>query len=445
MRKRLARLTLRRLPAISAAAGALALALGGMLSCGEPDAPPPASPAPPAAASEASESPAPAAPVPEGLVAGSDAAVAAPLARADALQQEATDAVRRALADYPDDASLVVLLGSAHLAAGNSTEAKACWQEAVRRRPDLASAYDALAAVATAEGDLHGAADLWQKAVAADPRRADIRERLARVLIDIARPAEAVAALIAAPPAPAPAAEGRFLLGQAYLALGDAEKARQACEAAIEVDPRHTRAYYGLATALARLGQTEKARACRETFERMKAEELRTLRAMTDDASTDLAALGRRVSQILVGVANVYAGRARPEKAEPLWQRAAAVDPIDTESRLRLAMLYAQTGRLAAAEAAFREVVRLAPARSWGYQGLAQVCMAMPGRLAEARAHAETAARLDPVAPNYALLGEICRRAGDAAGARAAFGRAVELDPGNAGYRGRYESLKGRE
>ena len=45
MRKRLAHLTLRRLPAISAAAGALALSLGGMLSCGEPDALPPASPA----------------------------------------------------------------------------------------------------------------------------------------------------------------------------------------------------------------------------------------------------------------------------------------------------------------------------------------------------------------------------------------------------------------
>ncbi|MBE3070465.1 MAG: tetratricopeptide repeat protein [Planctomycetes bacterium] len=439
MRRRLARLVFRHFLAACATAAALGLVLGGALSCTDAD---PLTPAPPAAGAPMSEALDPAAPVPEGPAAG---AAGTPLARADGLKQEALGAVRQALADYPDDPSLGVLLGSAHLAAGNSVEANACWQEAVRRHPNLASAYDAMAAVATAEGNLADAAALWRQAVAADPARADMRERLARVLIDVGRPAEAVTALADAPPSAAPSAEGHFLLGQAYLALGDAEKARQACEAAIQADPRHARAHYGLATALARIGQVEKARLCRATFERMKADELRTVRGMTDDAATDLAALGRRVAQILAGVAGVYAGHGRSEKAEPLWQRAAAVDAIDTDSRLRLAMLYAQTGRLAAAEAAFRDVVRLAPERSWGYQGLAQICMATPARLAEARAHAEAAARLDPVAPNYALLGEVCRRAGDAAGARAAFGRAAELDPANADYRRKYESLKGRE
>lgn len=435
-----------------------------------------------ASAQEPAKSPAPA-PVPESREPASPPERPAPNSEspdaphpaAEALKQEAFDVTRRLAATFPDDPATLVVTGNVHLMAGDSVEARRCWEEALRRNPRFACAYNCLALVATAEGDCAKAATLWRQALEIAPNMPDVRERLARVLIDLGKPQDAVAVLDQGPQKSTRKAESHFLLGQAYLELKDYEKARPCYEAAIQADPKHTRSYYGLATVVARVGQPEKAEACRKKFHELKTADLEAVRAIKDDASTDLAVMRRRMAEALVGAAAVYDAHGHLPKAEPLWRRAAALDPRNTESRLQLALVYQRTGKgpdslhlyrqlleiepgnplyhtyagalcvqlgqLAAAEAAFENVVRLAPQRSWGYQGLAQIYLGTNRRLSEAKAHAETAVRLDPVAPNYDILGEVCRATGDRAGALAAFRRAAELEPENPKYRQKCEAL----
>ncbi len=63
-------------------------------------------------------------------------------------------------------------------------------------------------------------------------------------------------------------------------------------------------------------------------------------------------------------------------------------------------------------------------------------------RLDEARSLAETAARLEPSAANFRLLGEACDKNGDRQAALSAMERAIALEPANPQYRRIYEVLK---
>jgi tetratricopeptide (TPR) repeat protein len=269
-----------------------------------------------------------------------------------------------------------------------------------------------------------------------------------------------------------------FVLGQGYLQLGQWDQARAGYESAVKHQPDCTSAYYGLFTVYTRLNERDKAQAYKATFERLKAEEMKVLKDR-NDAFSDLQEmrLSLATTYVVAGIQyedcqdtakaeqmlrraaeldpqNVNAlnelgtlcrGSGRTAEALELYRKAAAVEPPHPACWLNLGILLAQSNRFAEAEEALRKVIQLLPDQSDGYREMAQLYLRAQVKLPEARALAERAVALQPVAQNYFVLSRACDQNGDPPRALAALRRAMELAPANRMYRQTYDRLRARE
>jgi tetratricopeptide (TPR) repeat protein len=190
-------------------------------------------------------------------------------------------------------------------------------------------------------------------------------------------------------------------------------------------------------------------------------EQARRVRADFDS----LAVTRSSVARTHTDVGRVYMVVRKPQKAEELWLRAAALDPQNILCRLQLAVLYQQTrkdrealqlyeeaakldprdgltqlnmgrvcmklNQIERAERTFKEVIRLEPKRPEGYIALAQLYLQTRSNPAEAQRLAGVATELASEAPYFALLSQARAENGDRNGALAAINRAIELQPTN--------------
>ena len=200
---------------------------------------------------------------------------------------------------------------------------------------------------------------------------------------------------------------GLTTLAQAYLQLGQYEKARPTFEAVIRADPDNKKAFYGLGMTCARSGNREEARKYMDQFAKLDAKEFdqraEGLRTFSDQPSSRNIVL--RTS---IDAARCYRKHRQPEKAEPLLRNAAALAPDDVECRVDLVTLCDQTGRDRAA---------------------LEVC--------------EELRRIDPDnADHWMNFGLFSARLGDFEGGLAALRHALELDPGNRRYREVYQAIQ---
>ena len=178
-------------------------------------------------------------------------------------------------------------------------------------------------------------------------------------------------------------------LGEAYwqrYASGDpgdwAERAIQAAQRAVELNPR-------LAVAHATLGMIEWRRGMHdeavETFNR--ALELDPLNA---DARRDLAGL--------------YRSMGRLDRAEALLRESVDLRPGDWRNHSSLGVFYYRQGNYEAAEKALLEAVRLTPDNHMNYRNLAGVYLAA-NRLNDARSALQSSIEIQPTAKAYSNLG----------------------------------------
>jgi tetratricopeptide (TPR) repeat protein len=134
-------------------------------------------------------------------------------------------------------------------------------------------------------------------------------------------------------------------------------------------------------------------------------------------------------------IGRVYNEYGYPDKAEPLWQKAAIYDPNNIECRFHLAALYLQKNKLIDAlglyeqvaqiepengvsyffigninarlnrfddaEMAYKKVIEAAPKRSEGYHALAQLYLQLNRNLPEAKKLAARAVELEPDNTQY--------------------------------------------
>lgn len=422
-----------------------------------PEAPASASPGRPAAAPEPS--------------AGSPVTV-------EALRKEATEVAARLRRDYPLDIDPIALTGTVHHLLGNSEAAVTCWQECVRRDPGRADAYSGMAMIAFQKEQYQKAETLWRSAVERSPRVGGLRNGLARALLSQGKTEEAVEVLKQEVAMAPRASFSHVLLGQAYLQLKAYQKAKQHYQTAVSLRPDDWNAHDGLATVCDRLGQTDEAHKHRETVKSLKAKGL-PVSTGRPPAADDLASLRDGVARVHTAAGRFCHKRGNVDQAERHWRRAAEIDPTNAACRVHLAALLKvdpattpearrlytalQTiepanpmhwlnaaiidvwaGRFDDAERGFLHVRQLAPKRSLGCAGLAQLYLRANRKLPEAKALAEEAVKLEPAASNYAILSEACDKNGDLPGACAAMNRALELEPRNVRYRRILESLKRR-
>ncbi|MBS0569565.1 MAG: sulfotransferase [Proteobacteria bacterium] len=167
------------------------------------------------------------------------------LQRGDAVAAERT--LRPALADRPDDAEALRLLGMAQNAQGDHRNAAANLRRAVGLDPHNALAFNSLGSALGRLGDKPAAAEAFARACALAPRIAQFHYNLGKVLSEDARSGEALVPLreaVALDPGNLPA---QFLLAHEERVTGDTQGAIGRYRALLDNHPERAEAWLGLA------------------------------------------------------------------------------------------------------------------------------------------------------------------------------------------------------
>lgn len=332
--------------------------------------------------------------------------------------------------------------------AGQLTEARAAAEKAVALDPKSAAAAYQRATVAHVGGELRGAVDLYTRALQLQPDSADALVARAGLYIDLGRPAEAAADVQAA--RKASPTDPR----SAYLAALLAERAGNPAEARanlaevgnlldpLPIDFIRYRPQLLMLGGLAHfgLGQLEKAKPYLELAQRNDpAGPLAKLLAQVYlkdkrvDAAIELLESYRRAHpndrQATMLLASSQMSMGRQERAAQLMREALSKGD-DPTMRSMLGMSLIGAGRLADGAAELEATLRRDPGQIPAGVTLTQLYMAS-GQSAKAVALAQSLVKRQGDNPGLQnLLGAAYARKGDAAGARKAFGAALQLQSG---------------
>lgn len=128
-------------------------------------------------------------------------------------------------AAYPDDATVLNLLGGIHLAMNAPTKAVQSFEEALRLKPDSVAATNNLGQLKAGTGDLEGAIAVYRAGLKHSPGNAAISPRLAGILLSQKKPDEAIQVLSDAVKANPAAPSPRIVLARVQYGLGKPEDA----------------------------------------------------------------------------------------------------------------------------------------------------------------------------------------------------------------------------
>jgi tetratricopeptide (TPR) repeat protein len=271
-----------------------------------------------------------------------------------------------------------------------------------------------------------------------------------------------------------PSGEANYLRGELLFQQQNVSAAREAYERALQRQPNHLNALYGMVKTSAYLNDLEAGQKDTEKFERLQAvfAELNQQRRASYD---DLTELRRQAAQTCTDAGAAYQRHDRVVTAEQLWQRAADLDPQNTACRTlltrhyeatkqyartiplyralielqptnlanyeRLGIRLASDGDFAAAEKIFQAMTKVPPNPARGYRMLAKLYLNSDQQLERAWQLAKESVQQDPVADSHFVLGWALAKNKQFAAARAALQRALELDGSNALYQKLYRSL----
>jgi tetratricopeptide (TPR) repeat protein len=409
---------------------------------------------------------------------GPDSSVLTQEEKIAALKRQDMQLAQQLLRDFPRSDATLAFVGSVYGQHGNNIEAVKFLNKALELNPNRPDVYNALGWVAFTKGVYEEAITHWRRALEVDAELPGLRSSIAFSLMALGRHKEAIEQLENDLQIFPRSVYSHFLLGQAYLQQKDYENAKKHYQTAIGFDQNYMSAYYGLFTACARLKQQAKAREYMATFRKLKAEEMKALKAH-DRAYDDLVTMRQTVAENQIKAALIYRALGRSDRAEELLEKAITLEPENPIYLMELAGLYSMTNRPAEAlkvykriseiepqnpacflniglisvtlkrfndaEGAFREVIKLAPEDSGGYRELAWLYLNTKNSYDQALKLAEKAVRLEKTAVNYYLLTCACEMNGDRTNALKAAEQAIQLDPDNVEYKEIYQQIKNRK
>jgi len=346
-----------------------------------------------------------------------------------ALRKEQLEIAQNLMAAFPDDTNAAFLVGMAYFEQGNVVEAEKYLGQSLKLQPLRADACDHLGRIALLKGQYDKALMMFNRAIKIDPGTPGIHFRIAKTLVFLGKLKEAVLELQKDIELFPDAGQSYGLLGETYLQLKEYQKAKENFEAAIRIKPDYMKAYYGLATACARLGLKDQSKEAQQKFKQYEAEDQKAGRHWRQ-VLEPLMVTRRSVAHTNTDIGRVYNEHGNQNKAEQLWQKAAAYDPSNIDCRFHLATLYlqrhkpidalglyeqitridpkngvsyffagninAQLNRFDDAEKAYKKVIEVAPNRSEGYHALARLYLQLNRNLPEAKKLADRAIELDP-------------------------------------------------
>ena len=423
-------------------------------------------------------SPAPSAPQPASSTAQFPDLPEAPPAETELLLEEliqVTDYLQQRIPDHPDSFEISARV---QLWLGNTDEAVRLWEKCLELDPHYGHAYFGLGTVAAKKGEYKAAAEFFRKSLQMPPMSPEVLVALGNALVNSGEIDEAIAVLNSSPASTQPSARCEALLGQAHLQKQEYEAARTHYERAVTLEPYSSDSQYGLAMALARLGDTEKAATQMARFNELRARE-REIRTGGKRAYDDSEATRQEVAGKYTDIGAVLFSRNLDLEAERLWLRATKLSPQDANCRQALAWLYRKTdrrrdairmleelaeidpngiqypleigrihaelGEFDAAARMFQQVRQKAPQAPEGYLAAARLYVDSRRNLPEAVALAREAVELEARASNYELLSEAHEMNGNRTKALAAIERAMILAPDEPRLRQRHERLKAEQ
>lgn len=259
--------------------------------------------------------PAPTAAVPEGYA---------------GLAGEAQTLAEWIVARHPQRPQSTALAATIAAEGGDQETAATLWRAQLERHPETAEGWYRLGLYAVKEGRDGEAAEWLERARRLDPNLPDIQGHLGRCLLKLDRFDEAAIVLEPAIGDDRGGAVRLFHLGHARLRQGKNTAAQAAFQGAIDRAPSYTGAWYGLATALARLGLADDAERALTEFRRLKADDAGT--AARNLSRDDSARMRRLLAGWYAAAGRIAALDGDHNDAEALRLRGATVDPSASSS-----------------------------------------------------------------------------------------------------------------
>lgn len=323
--------------------------------------------------------------------------------------RRAVEHYTKALALEPDLARAHTGLGKVAERQGDYDAAAAHYRAALELEPDAFDPNSHLGGILRGRNEIEEAAVLFRRAVAARPRDAEACCDYANALVALGRPADSLRYFLRAIRR-APRMSGAYTdMGRALLDLDRYAEAVEAFQTAIEIDPADGMARGDWANALASAGKTE------EALPHFKA----------------AAALAPDNASLRFDWGNTLAERGRHAEALDQFRAAVEIDPAFAPAHVSWAHALVALGRLEEATNHLAKAVSLAPADvdmlcEWG-EVLAD---AKRHKLALEKHRAGLALDAESIRATMGV-GRAENAQGNREAAKAAFQRAVELEPGN--------------
>ncbi len=357
---------------------------------------------------------------------------------------EAAAAFRQALADQPNQATLMINLGIAQRFAGERLEARLLFEKAFEAPEGRRAAGLQIAQLELEDGDLPGAESRLRAVLALEPDAGEVKNSLGIVLEKQGRVREAEREFLDAAKLDANAAEPRNNLGNLSRGEHHDDDAERWYLTAIAADPYFVGAYNNLALLCQDRGQIDRAI---DLYGRALAKAPKNAVVMNNLASLYFATGESREARALWKKAieadptyasplNNLAGLALSEgddaAAAELLDRALALDPAYGDARINRSLIARHRGDLAAARRELEEAVK--DPRSVGTArlqlGLLDLSAGRPAQAATQlrAAHDALGDRTDVLN----ALGESYARLDDRKKALSAFKRSLELNPAQA-------------
>lgn len=269
-------------------------------------------------------------------------------------------------------------LGVLLLENGRPEESITCFEAAIKIRPTEHVAHYNLGKAYVAVKRLEEAVTEFKSLVKRDPKAPDARNNLGNALLDLNRADEALKILEEGLTFAPKDHELHRTLGLVLMSLGRAKEAIQHFETSIKLNDKDAkaRADYGLAL----LNQGNVTEACKQFDAAL---------AIPSGLEKDIA----RALNITAGDERLKLGQV--ERARSHYEAAVALDPNNPRLRYLFANLLLRTGAIPDSIRQYELIVEADPSFAEAHGEIGYAYM-QTGRLKEARAHLETARRLQP-------------------------------------------------
>jgi len=377
---------------------------------------------------------------------------------------------RLLIQSFPACEDPLIILGNLYSRRGDTDQAQALWQQALDINPQRSEVYRSMAELAQQTDRLQEAVQLWQRALDCGPKTPGLRGKMADALLTLGQFQTCIEHARAEMTFSGPDPQQYWRIGRAHQSLEEYTRARENFAQAIQLQPDHLNAFYGLYSVCMRLRDRETAQKALQTYQALKAKRKKALRNQSEtdldcgfaslarfyvdtyrfqqrqdaapvfDQVLDRAlVLGQANASFLKPIARFLAEQGQRVGALELMEGLARLEPDDVTWLLNVGALAVQLKRFDAAERALLRAIQVDPNEVSPYRQLTRLAFNTGRNLERAQQLARRAVELDPGAPTYLDLGLVFLAAGKRAQGLQALEQALALEPDDVRIRQAYE------